>query len=151
MSFVERYRRIPRYLALPLAGTAALFITGAVFAISLAIAYSLPPVGSLGGAFAFAMLILIVVLPNILMPVFISSVTAFVNLHHPTSWRTPTAAFILCLLTALLVHATDPLFRHSPVLLLVMLPAGAATWLTICWRLAGKIYVPSLKPGNFCL
>lgn len=135
MNFLERYRGLPLYLAVPLAGTAALCISGIVFAISLTIAYSLPPVGSLGGAFAVAILFFFVVLPNVLMPVFIGTVTAFINLHHRTSWRTPTCAFVLCLVTAVVVFARDPSFRRSLILLLVMLPAGVATWLATCWWL----------------
>ena len=144
MSFLERYRGLPSYLALPLAATAALCISGMVFAISFAIAYSHPPVGntspgfnSLGRAFVLAILFFFVVLPNLLMPVFIGTVTAFVNLHHPASWKTPTSAFILCLVTAVLVLAekAPPQSRHSPFMLLVMLPAGVATWLATCWWL----------------
>lgn len=135
VSFLERYRGLPWYLAALFAGIASLCLTGTVFAISLAVIYSLPPAGSLGGAFAVAILILIVVLPNVLMPVFIASVTGLVNLHHPASWKTPTCAFVICLLTALLVLAANPSFRHSQIMLLVMLPAGGATWLAACWWL----------------
>jgi len=65
---------------------------------------------------------------------------ALVQLHHPTSWPTPTMAFALnCIGLVLLVKTAIGLGKipvadvHQALAMLAMLAAGVITWLMSCW------------------
>jgi hypothetical protein len=89
--------------------------------------------------------LLLLGVPSVMIPVFIATLTVLVQLHHPTSWPTPTLAFglswialILFVKTAIGFGKTLMADVHQALAMLAMLAAGVITWLVSCWLLGRK-------------
>ncbi len=85
------YRRLAKYPAAIIAGVTSLIaVLGVAWAID-AIAQHFGPKESLGFG------VLVVGLVFLVVPfLFVLSFTVLVNVHHPTSWRSPTIALVVC-------------------------------------------------------
>jgi hypothetical protein len=73
---------------------------------------------------------------NTFVATFIAAVSVFVNLHHQTSWLTPTLAFASCIVAIRLLGPID--IQFAPF----MLGGGTLTWLASCWLLRLQRRVP---------
>jgi hypothetical protein len=127
------YRRIPVYVALPLALVAA-----AAAALTLAVLGAVTLVFLLGrihgpGDLGDAMLAFFGAAPSIAVLAFVSCFSILVNWHHATSWRTPTFAFVP---GALLVWVWPLDFGGFGF---AWYMPGAAVWLVSCWLLHRKV------------
>jgi len=87
------YRRIPALPAFVLATLgAAIFAVGITVAAVFAISKVLDHFGQSGPA---AGVLIIMAIPNIILPFFIVALTLLMHLHGRASWRTPTYAFVV--------------------------------------------------------
>jgi hypothetical protein len=142
---LTRYRSVPAYVAATFATLAALFMSGASFLLTTyAVDFLMGRFhDALGIGAGFDLLLLGV--PSVMIPVFIATLTVLVQLHHPTSWLTPTLAFGLsCIGLILFVKIAIGFGKtlvadvHQALAMLAMLAAGAITWLVSCWLLRRK-------------
>ena len=77
-------------------------------------------------------MLLILLTLNIAVSAFIALVVILVNLHHRTSWLTPTLAFASCVVA---VRAMGPFdIQYAPF----MLGTGTVVSLVSCWFLRTK-------------
>jgi hypothetical protein len=90
-----------------------------------------------------------------MIPVFIATLTVLVELHHPTSWPTPTLAvalscigLILFVKTAIGLGKTLVADVHPALAMLAMLAAEVITWLMSCWLLRRKTVRVTTLPSN---
>lgn len=127
---------MPAYCAVPLAllasviGAATLAVLG-VFMLDFLVGADGPGAGVL----------IICAIPNIAVPAFVVSFSVLVNLHHHTSWRTPTSAFAA---GAILLWVWGHFgVRDIPFVAIVLLGTGAIAWLACCWLLGRKLSNPS--------
>jgi hypothetical protein len=95
MSIQSAYRRMPTYLAAPLA-----LVASAIAALTLSVLGEVTLVFLLGkihgpGDLGDGMLAFFGAAPSIAVLAFVSCFSILVSWHHPTSWRTPTFAFVL--------------------------------------------------------
>jgi hypothetical protein len=129
MSIRSVYRRMPAYLAVPLAllASAVLALTladlGAVALDSLLAKLHQP--GDLGDA----ILVFFFVAPGIAVLAFVCCFSILINWHHATSWRTPTFALAL---GAILVWVWAHDFGGIGIAWYV---PGTIAWLLSCWFL----------------
>ena len=137
MNLLQTYRRIPSYAAV---------LIGLVISICVAAGAGLASAfgsdfisemlnGSLNGLGRGVLVILIAL--NVTVPAFIAAFTIAINLHHPTSWRTPVFAFILSIGLIRVMGSFD--IQFAPF----MLSTGAVACLISCWFLHRKG-----KPGT---
>src|ERR1035441_1744915 len=132
MSIQSVYRRMPTYLAAPLA-----LVASAVAALTLAVLGEVTLVFLLGkihgpGDLGDAMLAFFCAAPSIAVLAFVSCSSILVNWHHATSWRTPTFAFVL---GAILVWVWP--LDFGGIGFIWYLP-GIIAWLGSCWLLHRK-------------
>jgi len=133
MSIQSLYRRMPDYLAVPLAllaSAVAALALGLLTAFTLAWVLEIVPHKSDGlddaiNAFFFAA-------PGIALGGFVSSFSILINWHHATSWRTPTFAFALGII---LIAAWSRDFGGIGIAWYV---PGIASWVVSCWLLHRK-------------
>ena len=133
MSIQSVYRRMPVYLAIPLA-----LLVSAVAALTLAVLGEATLVFLLGkihgpGDLGDAMLAFFCAAPSIAVLAFVSCFSILVNWHHATSWRTPTFALAL---GAILVWVWPLDFGGAGFAW--YLP-GTVAWLVSCWLLRRKV------------
>ena len=125
---VQRFRRLATYVAVPccivisLCAATAAGIAG-VFITDFLIKRLDGPVGLGGGV------LIILVALNLAVPAFIAVFTATINLHHETSWRTPTVALLVCIAMLRSMGPFD--IQFAPF----MLSTGAIACLVSCWLL----------------
>ena len=134
MSIQSRYRRMPIYLATPLA-----VLASAVVALASAVLgeYLLDPFlekllhrpSDLG----LSLLVWFCVAPSIAILTFVSCFSVLVNWHRATSWRAPTFAFTL---GAILVWVWARDFGGIGFAWYV---PGTIAWLVSCWLLRRKL------------
>ncbi len=130
MDIRAAYRGMPNYFAMPLAFLASVVVASVLAAVGAALTDFVFSRRGLDGPGAGVLLILIVL--NVAVSAFITSISIFVNLHHRTSWRAPTLAFAFCIV---LIPMQGPLdIQFAPLVLGV----GAVTWLASCWVLRRK-------------
>ena len=131
MSVGTAYRRVPGYLAVPLA-----LLASAVVAVTLATLgtvaklfflekFHRPGARDLGEA----ILLVFFATPSIAIFGFVICFSILVNWHHSTSWRSPTFAFAL---GAVLVWVWAHDFGGVGIAPFV---PGAVAWLATCWFL----------------
>jgi hypothetical protein len=130
MSIQSIYRRMPGYLAVPL----ALLASGVVaLAFALVGAYALNFLfGKLfqnQDALGYAITAFFLAAPGIGLLAFVFCFSVFINWHHATSWLTPTFAFALGTILVWL-WARD----FGGVGFVWYLP-GTTAWLISCWFL----------------
>jgi hypothetical protein len=130
VNILQRYRGIPALAAIIVALMISLLGAIAGGALSAAGAGFLfvradDPFGVTG-------IIPILVGLNVAVPLFVAVFAFLINRHYPTSWRSPTFAFGLCILALWLVEPFS--IRFAPF----MLGTGAIVWLTSCWLLRKK-------------
>ncbi len=137
MSIQSVYRGTPAYFAVPLAVLAsavgAFTLSGlAVFTVEFLLKRYDGPEGPGAGV------LLILVALNVAVPTFITVVSILVNLHHGTSWLTPTLAFAFC---SVIVGVWAPFRADVEDLLFLpfVLGTGAVTCLVSCWLLRRKL------------
>jgi hypothetical protein len=140
MSIQSAYRRMPGPFAVPLAvlasgvGALALAALGVLMLDFLLERFHRP--GGLEGPGAGVLAILVAL--NIAVSAFVAMVSVLVNLHHRTSWPTPTLAFAFC---SVMVGVWAP-FRMDVRDLLFepfVLGTGAISWLASCWLLRRRL------------
>ncbi|MFZ0295800.1 MAG: hypothetical protein WAL52_19470 [Candidatus Sulfotelmatobacter sp.] len=125
MDDLGTYRKIPTYPAGFLAGllSSALAVGSAaagVFVLDFILQRVEGGIGLGGGV------LIVCAVPNIAIPFFVFAFSALINLHHPTSWPTPTLAFALC---AILTWVWIPFsVGFAPV----VLGTGAIAWFVSC-------------------
>jgi hypothetical protein len=126
---------MPVYCAVPLA-----LLASAIGATTLAV-LGVFTLGFLVGADGpGAGVLIICAIPNIAVPAFVVSFSVLVNLHHPTSWRTPTFAFAAA---AILLWVWGHFgVRDIPFAAFVLLGTGAIACLACCWFLRRKLSNP---------
>jgi hypothetical protein len=133
MSVQSGYRRMPDYLAAPLA-----LVASAVVALAFALvgAYTLNfLLGKLlqnQGDLGYAITAFFLAAPGIALLAFVFCFSVVMNWHHATTWRTPTFAFAL---GAVLVWVWARGFGGIGVAWYV---PGAVGWLLSCWFLSSK-------------
>ncbi len=133
MSIQSVYRRMPAYLAVPLA-----LLASAVVALTLAALGAATLNFVLGkfhgpGDLGDGILAWFFVAPSIAVLAFVSCFSILINWHHPTSWRAPTFAFAL---GAILVWGWAHDFGGIRIAPFV---PGAIAWLVSCWLLRRKV------------
>jgi hypothetical protein len=106
--------------------TALAFGAGAAFLTSFLLEKFGGPMDIGGG------ILVILIGLNAAVPAFIGAFTILVSCHHRTSWRTPTAAFALCIVAIRMLGAFD--IQFAPF----MLGTGALAWIVSCWLLRNK-------------
>lgn len=133
---------MPRHAAMPLAVVASAVVAVMVSAFAVLILYFVfkglnPPDTAMDVG---DVILLVVIVINIAFMAFIASTSILVNLHHDTTWLTPTLSSALC---ALLVVWMAVQFdaRLAPF----TLGGGILTWLISCWLLRPK---PATAPEN---
>ena len=131
MSAQSIYRRIPAYWAGLLAVVISFCVaigSGILGAFTLDFVLEKldgPP--SIGGG-----VLVIIAIPNIVIPVFVSLFSVLVNWHHAASWRAPASAFAL---GSILTWLWTPFpVTFAPV----VLGTGALALLLNCWWLRRK-------------
>ena len=126
MSILSVYRRLPVYEAVPLAVLCA--AVGAVVLTTVGVAtLDFFLTDGLGEG-----VLIVLVAVNIAVSAFTGFVSVLVNVHHPTSWRTPSLAFAFC---AALLWAVEPFdIQFAPF----MLGTGAIVWFVSCLFLRRK-------------
>jgi len=132
MSIQSVYRRMPDYVAVPLA-----FLTFAVVAVMLAALAAVMLVFLLWkfhrpGDLGDATLAWFYAAPSIAVPAFVSCFSILINWHHATSWRAPTFAFALGAISVW-VWARD----FGGISFAWYVP-GTIAWLVSCWFLHRK-------------
>ena len=132
MSIQGAYRRIPDYLALPLAFLASAIIALAVAAIgALTTGFLLEKLDGADGPGAGVLVILLVFL-NMAASAFIGGASVLANLHPRSSWRIPVLAFVFCVI---LVRALGPFdVQFAPF----YVGTGLVVCLLSCWFLRRK-------------
>jgi hypothetical protein len=133
MSIQSAYRRMPTYLAAPLA-----LVTSVIAALTLSVLGEVTLVFLLGkihgpGDLGDAMLAFFGAAPSIAVLAFVSCFSILVNWHHATSWRTPTFAFVL---GAILVWVWPLDFGGFGI---AWYMPGTVGWLVSCWLLRRKV------------
>jgi len=135
MSIQSTYRRMPDYLAVPLAVLGSVVVALALAALGMfTLAFLLNKFDGPEGPGAGVLVILVVL--NIAVSAFIAIVSIFINLHHRTSWLTPTLAFALCIVLVRMMGPFD--IQFAPF----MLGTGMIVWLVSCWFLRRKLSGP---------
>jgi hypothetical protein len=128
MSIRSVYRRMPVYLAAPLALLASGVVASALAAVgALTLVFLLQRFQGPDGP--MAALLLVCTALNIAIPTFVSCFSVLFNWHHSTSWRAPTFAFALC------VILTRIWFPFEIVFAPFVLGTSAIAWLVSCWFL----------------
>jgi hypothetical protein len=131
MSIQSAYRRVPTYFAVPLALLASAVVALALSALAVStLDFLFKKFDGPEGPGAGVLMILIAL--NIAVSAFIAVVSILVNLHHRTSWPTPTLAFVLCIVLIRIMGPFDVQFAP------IMLGTGAIVWLVSCWFLRRK-------------
>jgi hypothetical protein len=139
VSILQKYRSTPAYVASAIAVVAAFCMSWASGFLFDYIAEFL--MGKFSHAVNFGLLVVpLLGIPSGMIRVFIATVAVLVNLHHPTSWRTPTLAFgFCCIVLTSYMEFFPPIGGGTPPLgLLLMLATGVVTWLVSCWLLRRK-------------
>jgi len=130
MSIRTGYRRIPVYLAMPLAVLAS---AGVALTLALVGAYTLNfLLGKLlqnEDALGYAITSFFLAAPGIALLTFVFCFSVFINWHHATSWRAPTFAFAL---GAILIWTWAHDFGGIGFAWYV---PGTLAWLISCWFL----------------
>src|SRR5260370_13308353 len=137
MSIQSVYRRMPDYVAAPIA-----LVASAVVALALVVLAEVTVVFLLGkihgpGDLGDAMLAFFDAAPSIAVLAFVSCFSILVSWHHATPWRTPTFAFVL---GAILVWVWPLDFAGSGF---SWYTPGVVAWLISCWLLRRKVTVHS--------
>ena len=122
------YRRLPGYVAIPLAVLVSLLVALLLAAFS---AFSLELVLRRPATVGTGVLIILVAL-NIAISAFVGLVSILVSYHHQTSWRIPTLAFATCIVVVRTMGVFE--FPFAPL----MLGTGTVVWLVSCWLLRVK-------------
>jgi len=131
MGVANVYRRMPQYFALPLAFLASASIAIALSALGVFTTdFLLKEFSGSDGPGAGVLVVLIAL--NIAVPGFIAFVSILVNLHHRSSWRIPTIAFLLCIVLIRMLGPFD--LQFAPF----VLGTGAVAWIGSCWFLRRK-------------
>ena len=127
MSIQGAYRRMPDYLAVPLAFLASVVVALTFAAIGgVTLGFLLDKVhrsDDLGDA----ILVIFFAAPSIAVLAFVFCFSILINWHHSASWRAPTFAFAL---GGTLLWA----WAHDWIGILSFMP-GSAAWLLSCWFL----------------
>jgi hypothetical protein len=126
---LDLYRRTPSVGAVLLAAmTAACVAVVSALLVALPIGYLVlrrEGEPSIGGS-----ILALLAVPNVAIPVFVVVCSLLINLHHRTSWRTPTLAFLVA--AVVLIWLLVPFgIKSAPVqaLLGTSLGTGAVAWL----------------------
>ena len=132
MSIQSGYRRIPDYLAVPLA-----LVVSAIMALALAVLGAVVVDSGLDGLrgsadLGHSFLAFFYAAPGIGLLAFVFCFSVFINWHHATSWLTPTFAFALGTILVWL-WARD----FGGIGFAWYLP-GTIAWLVSCWLLYRK-------------
>jgi hypothetical protein len=131
MSIQSAYRGMPTYFAVPLAVLASAAVASALAALGVfTLDFLLKKFDGPEGPGAGVLVILVAL--NIAVSAFIAVVSILVNLHHRTSWPTPTFAFAFCIVLVRMMGPFDVQFAPF------MLGTGATVWLVSCWFLRRK-------------
>ncbi len=134
MSIQSAYRRMPGYLAIPLAllvsavAALAFAILGAALLDSL-LEKLLHRPSDLG----LALLVWLCAAPSIAVLAFVCCFSILVHWHHSASWRVPTFAFAL---SAILIWVWPLDFGGAGF---AWYMPGTAAWLVSCWLLRRKV------------
>ncbi len=132
MNTLRRYRDIPGYAAVLVAGAFSLCAAGALGVGAGLVADFL--IGkSIGfGPFGTGGMLVILVMLNVAVPVFIVAFTYLMSWHHPTSPLAPTLAFGFCVASIRLLGPFS--IRFAPF----VLGTGSMAWLICCLLLRKK-------------
>ena len=125
------YRRMPSHFAVPLAAVVSALVAVGLAALGVvALDFLLTKFDpALADGPGGGLLVILTAL-NVAISAFIAVFCVLVNLHHRTSWLTPTSAFMLCILLIRIFLGPFGL-RFSPFLL----GSGAAVCVVSCWAL----------------
>lgn len=127
MGICRVYRLMPGYYAIPVAVLASALASVILAALGVVFTDFLLNKYHADGPGAGVLVILVAL--NIVVPTFISVVSILINLHHQTSWLTPTLAFVLCVILIRMLGPFDVQFAPF------MLSTGLLACLITCWFL----------------
>ena len=125
------YRKMPTYIAIPLAILLAAVLAVGLAGLSVFLLDALLTKFKGPDALGAGVLVILVAL-NVAVMTFISLVSILVGLHHKTSWLTPTVAFVTCICLVRMMGPFD--FQFTPFLF----GTGLTVWLVSCWFLRIK-------------
>jgi hypothetical protein len=128
MGIRSAYRRVPSYVAAPLALLASAFVALALaFLASDPLDLLLEKLFHRPGSLGISLLVEFCAVPSIAVLAFVSFFTILISWHHVSSWRTPTFAFAL---SAILVWVWAHDFGGIGFAWYI---PGTIAWLLCCW------------------
>jgi hypothetical protein len=130
MGIRRAYRKLPCYFAIPLAALVSLIAASMLAFLTMWLTDRV--VGNPNHEDLGAALLILLIGLNVAISAFVALTSLLMNVHHQSSWLTPTIAFSCCIVLVRLLGPVD--FRFAPF----MLGSGATAWLISCWFLRTK-------------